>query len=109
MRKFHPIFYFWLIFFALTNSGCEYGVKVLEAVVNAVLEEETRLAYHQRRMQEVDGPGWTDLHRAAATGGVQVVLVSTGSIDALRRVYPNYFLDTTEFIKALDRISKKIK
>jgi ankyrin repeat protein len=75
MRKFHPVIYFWLILFALTNSGCEYGVKVLEAVVNAVLEEEeeTQLAYHQRRMQEVDGPGWTDLHRAAAKGDVAAV------------------------------------
>jgi hypothetical protein len=34
---------------------------------------------------------------------VQVVLVSVDSIDALRRAYPNYYADTTEFIKAVER------
>ena len=37
--------------------------------------------------------------------GVQVVLVSGVSVKLLTRAYPNYFLDTTDFIKALDRIS----
>jgi ankyrin-2 len=76
MRKFHPIIYFWLIVFALSTAGCEYGVQILEIVVNAVQGEEVEesgLAYHQRRMQEMDGPGWTDLHRAAAKGDVAAV------------------------------------
>jgi len=34
---------------------------------------------------------------------VQVVLVSVDSLDALRRAYPNYYADTTEFIKAVIR------
>jgi hypothetical protein len=33
--------------------------------------------------------------------GMQVVLVSVESIDILRRAYPNYYADTTDFIKAL--------
>ena len=33
--------------------------------------------------------------------GVQVVLVSVESIDMLRQAYPNYYMDTTEFLKAL--------
>ncbi len=37
--------------------------------------------------------------------GLQVVLVSGVSVKLLTRAYPNYFLDTTDFIKALDRIS----
>lgn len=35
---------------------------------------------------------------------MQVVLVATGSIDSLRQAYPNYFLDTREFILALVKI-----
>jgi hypothetical protein len=31
----------------------------------------------------------------------QIVLVSTSSLKALRRVYPNYFLDTVEFTRAV--------
>jgi len=36
----------------------------------------------------------------------QVVLVATNSINALRKAYPNYFLDTKEFINALRRVEK---
>jgi len=37
----------------------------------------------------------------------QVVLVSTSSVDALKKAYPNYFLDTVEFIKELKKIIKR--
>ncbi|UJB70635.1 hypothetical protein HRE53_06035 [Acaryochloris sp. 'Moss Beach'] len=40
--------------------------------------------------------------------GIQIVLVSTGSIDSLRQAYPNYFLDTHDFIKVMHEISTKI-
>ncbi|HMQ87945.1 MAG TPA: RelA/SpoT domain-containing protein [Flavilitoribacter sp.] len=35
---------------------------------------------------------------------VQVVLVSSDSLDNLRKAYPSYFLDTQEFIKTLEKI-----
>lgn len=35
---------------------------------------------------------------------VQVALVSVQSIDTLRQAYPNYFMDTSEFIRALQRV-----
>lgn len=38
-----------------------------------------------------------------------VVLVSVSSIKELRNAYPSYFLDTTEFIQALDKISANCK
>jgi len=41
--------------------------------------------------------------------GVQVVLVSGVTVGLLKRAYPNYFLDTTEFIKALVRISNRAR
>jgi hypothetical protein len=34
----------------------------------------------------------------------QVVLVSTSSIKALKRVYPNYFLDTTGFLEEVNDV-----
>lgn len=37
----------------------------------------------------------------------QAVLVSAGSIKNLRSAYPNYFLDTREFLKQLARIEKQ--
>ena len=76
MRSFHPIFYASLIVLAVSNAGCDIGIKILQKVATAVQEvevKETPLEYHQRRMREVDGPGWTDLHRAAAKGDVATV------------------------------------
>ena len=35
---------------------------------------------------------------------VEAVLVSAGPIDALRKAYPNYFLDTQEFIKQSEKV-----
>jgi len=35
---------------------------------------------------------------------IQTVLVSVDSIEALRQAYPNYYLDTGEFVEAMKRI-----
>ncbi len=40
---------------------------------------------------------------------LQVVLVSAGSVENLRHAYPNYFLDTNEFINQLKKIDKLTK
>jgi ppGpp synthetase/RelA/SpoT-type nucleotidyltranferase len=37
---------------------------------------------------------------------IQVVLVSVESVDALRRAYPNYYVDTRDFIRAVRRESR---
>lgn len=44
--------------------------------------------------------------RAASGEDIQVVLVSAGSVESLRRAYPNYFLDTHDFLRQLKRIEK---
>lgn len=45
------------------------------------------------------------VERQIADGeNLQAVLVDTGSIDNLRRAYPNYFLDTHEFVQRLDAL-----
>ena len=44
---------------------------------------------------------------AKATGGrVDVVLVSAGPLNLLRRAYPNYFLDTHDFVQRIEDIIK---
>lgn len=39
----------------------------------------------------------------------QVVLVKASSVESLKRAYPNYFLDTHEFLNILERIRKEVK
>ncbi len=40
---------------------------------------------------------------------IQAVLVSIDNIDSLQKAYPNYFLDTREFITAIELIKSKIR
>ena len=80
-----------------------YHLIILDSTKKTV----TIRAYGRNRLEEANND-YTETERNMEEG-TQVVLVSTGDIGALQRAYPNYFLDTTEFIRALDRISMKIK
>ncbi len=48
---------------------------------------------------------YSQIEKEIANGrNAQVVLVSTGSVDSLRKAYPNYFLDTQDFIREVNSI-----
>jgi putative GTP pyrophosphokinase len=71
-----------------------------------VLNTETKSveiqSFGQKRLQEA-----TQAYFDAETNSsVQAVLVATDSIDALRRAYPNYFLDTRSFVQTIGRIQR---
>ncbi|HHB77039.1 MAG TPA: (p)ppGpp synthetase [Desulfobulbus sp.] len=52
---------------------------------------------------------YTKIEQSITEGAsIQTVLVSAGHIDNLRRAYPNFFLDTREFITYMNRIENKI-
>ncbi|RSR30520.1 (p)ppGpp synthetase, partial [Acinetobacter baumannii] len=38
---------------------------------------------------------------------VDIVLVSVGDMKAIKKAYPNYFLDTNQFIKEMQSAFKK--
>jgi hypothetical protein len=44
-----------------------------------------------------------------STPGVQVVLVSVDSMDAIRAAYPNYYADTHEFVSALEEAIENVE
>ena len=53
---------------------------------------------------------YAEVEKQAQSGEpVEAVLVSAGSVDALRKAYPNYFLDTHEFILQIERIIEEAK
>lgn len=64
--------------------------------------------YGRRRLDEANYEYTQEELRISQGELIQVVLVSAGPIDALRRAYPNFFLDTREFIKHLDSIEKSL-
>ncbi|MBI4483119.1 MAG: hypothetical protein HY652_09535 [Acidobacteria bacterium] len=43
-------------------------------------------------------------NRAKSGEPLEVVLVSAGPIELLRRAYPNYFLDTDGFIRRVEQV-----
>lgn len=45
--------------------------------------------------------------RASQGEEIEAVLVSAGNVKALRRAYPNYFLDTQDFLKILANITRR--
>jgi putative GTP pyrophosphokinase len=51
---------------------------------------------------------YTKTERRIADGdAIQAVLVSAGPVENLRRAYPNYFLDTREFVNRLNRMRSR--
>lgn len=63
------------------------------------------MTFEQKDLEKANEK-YMETERLIAEGKkVQAVLVSAGPIDILKRAYPNYFLDTEEFLKQLLSIS----
>jgi ppGpp synthetase/RelA/SpoT-type nucleotidyltranferase len=78
-------------------EGAHYFLLKLEPKANRVVVtgfKSSELGAAQERYQEVE-------QSISSAAGDEVVLVSTNSIDVLRRAYPNYFLDTHAFMNAV--------
>ncbi|MCZ8227919.1 RelA/SpoT domain-containing protein [Flavobacterium sp.] len=52
---------------------------------------------------------YLEIEKTIDTNNNAVVLVSSGSIKSLKKAYPSYFLDTSEFITALEKIIENCK
>ena len=48
---------------------------------------------------------YAEIEKRTNTGeSIEAVLVSAGPIDALRKAYPNYFLDTQAFVAQIEKV-----
>lgn len=71
-------------------------------ILNAETKSVEIQSFGKKRLQEA-----TQAYSVAeANLSVQAVLVATDSIEALRRAYPNYFLDTRSFVQTISRIQR---
>lgn len=53
---------------------------------------------------------YAQIEEQAQRGGqVEAVLVSAGPVEALRKAYPNYFLDTHQFVTEVQRVIKEVR
>jgi hypothetical protein len=85
-----------------SNAGGSYHLIVLDAIERTV----SISSFGKRRLEEANVAYAEAERRALEHEDMQTVLVATDSIESLRRAYPNYFLDTRQFLNALGRIEK---
>lgn len=84
------------------STGGNFHLIVLDAVERTVSVS----SFGKQRLEEANA-AYAEAERIAAEHpDMQTVLVATSSIEALRRAFPNYFLDTKQFLNALARIEK---
>lgn len=70
--------------------------------------KSTTIQAFRRDQLELAIRSYSEVERIAASGEpVEAVLVRTGSINDLKKAYPNYFLDTHEFIRQIEAICKE--
>jgi putative GTP pyrophosphokinase len=89
---------------AITSSKARgsYHLIVLDAVERTV----SISSFGIKRLDEAS-LAYAEAERVALEHeDMQTVLVATDSVESLRRAYPNYFLDTRQFLSALNRIEK---
>lgn len=84
------------------SAGGNYHLIVLDAVERTV----SVTSFGKQRLEDANAAYAEAERRAAEHPDMQTVLVATSSIEALRRAFPNYFLDTKQFLTALARIEK---
>jgi putative GTP pyrophosphokinase len=70
-------------------------------------EKTVSITPFARDQLERASTAYAEAEKQASLTGNQVVLVSAGSIESLRRAYPNYFLDTHEFLRNLGRVERR--
>lgn len=90
---------------AISSSGAggNYHLIVLDAVERTV----SVASFGKLRLEEANAAYAEAERKAAQHPDMQTVLVATSSIDALRKAFPNYFLDTKQFLAALTKIDRQ--
>jgi hypothetical protein len=89
---------------AITSSkaGGSYHLIVLNAAEKSVMIT----SFGRLRLEEAN-VAYAEAERVALENeGMQTVLVATDSLESLRRAYPNFFLDTGAFVRALLRVER---
>jgi ppGpp synthetase/RelA/SpoT-type nucleotidyltranferase len=82
---------------ATTPKGAAAYLLVLDPSAKTITVEP----YRRDEIPKAETDYLEEEKKIGSHPGMQVVLVSVDSITALRKAYPNYYLDTTAFVNAL--------
>ena len=66
-------------------------------ILNAETKTVSIKSFSQRRLEDASAEYAETENISSENKNIQAVLVATNSIDALKKAYPNYFLDTRQF------------
>lgn len=78
-------------------------------VLNSFDKSVSIRPYGMTRLEEANA-AYAEVEKQAQSGEpVEAVLVSAGPVEALKKAYPNYFLDTNEFIMQIERVVEEVK
>ena len=73
-------------------------------VLDSAKKEVVIKSFARDRLDEANLEYANTEKRISGGERIQAVLVSAGPVDTLRKAYPNYFLDTREFLKVLGQM-----
>jgi len=99
-------------------KGLQVSAKQIEVdkyageyyIINiSILERVVRISTFKKSEFEKASTTYLELEKSIKENENAVVLVSSISIKSLKKAYPSYFLDTSEFITALERINENCK
>lgn len=71
-----------------------------------IKEMKVQILIYDKKEYERATREYLRLEKSITEGENAVVLVSASSIKSLKKAYPSYFLDTSEFIQALEKINR---
>jgi putative GTP pyrophosphokinase len=84
----------------LTKENYQYYLITLN-----LTDKFARVKGYSRNELDNANDDYTEIERSIRAGAnLQVVLVSTDKLSALTKAYPSYFLDSTDFIKQIEKI-----
>jgi hypothetical protein len=69
-------------------------------------ERRVRITSFKKDELELASEAYLKLEKKSETGPTEVVLVSSNSIKLLKKAYPSYFLDTSDFIEKVKLIER---
>jgi putative GTP pyrophosphokinase len=91
---------------SIPTTGTTRGAYYLVELQLTGDDSNVKITSFARDRLEEANAAYSRAEQEAIQAKAQVVLVSAGSIASLKQAYPNYFLDTHEFLKQLERITR---
>lgn len=97
-------------FSAATKSIIHHKSGAFYLLILDLNKLETTIKSYPQKSLEQATKDYVEAEKRANSGEeIEVVLVSAGSVDNLRKAYPNYFLDTHSFIQSVENILNSLK